>query len=170
MTRGYLKTLIHEERWEEIGSTFNFTPSFITGPSGKKLFDWASCPPAMSNVLRNGQKSQPHRQQPKSKPKAVRHRSYIEQGALCFYCANLTDFDKWTIDHKLPLCRGGRGGVNCVGCCSTCNTAKGSMTFEEFLQTDYLPQHCRTALGYRTAPTVKFKIAKCSHQERVKRR
>lgn len=50
----------------------------------------------------------------------------------CFYCRGLLSFDV-TVDHKLPLDRGGSHGfANLAVCCTRCNTLKGLMDGEEF--------------------------------------
>lgn len=57
-----------------------------------------------------------------------------EQNNKCFYCK--TDISKnYTVDHKLPLCRGGLNEVeNIVMSCIKCNARKGKKTSEEFLE------------------------------------
>lgn len=56
------------------------------------------------------------------------------QHRLCFYTGQLLTPDNATVDHVVPLARGGSSRIeNCVWCLATVNAAKGSMTFEEFI-------------------------------------
>lgn len=50
-----------------------------------------------------------------------------------------------------------------MGACKTCNTAKSDMTFDEFLETDYLTGPRRAALGFSKVATVSFKDAQAFH-------
>jgi 5-methylcytosine-specific restriction endonuclease McrA len=59
---------------------------------------------------------------------------------LCYYCAKEMIFekgcspDKATIDHMLPITRGGTNDAsNLVPACHACNSKKGIMTSEEYL-------------------------------------
>jgi 5-methylcytosine-specific restriction endonuclease McrA len=55
---------------------------------------------------------------------------YQEQDGKCFYC---NEEKKLTIDHKIPLSRGGSNWPeNIVLACLTCNCSKNDKTFEEF--------------------------------------
>jgi len=54
-----------------------------------------------------------------------------EQHGNCFYCKLRMEY--MTIDHKVPLSRGGKTERrNVVGACEPCNTAKGSLMPEDF--------------------------------------
>ena len=47
-------------------------------------------------------------------------------------------FDVWTIDHKIPISRGGTNSLdNQVGCCYDCNTTKSLLTEQEFFSLEY---------------------------------
>ena len=56
----------------------------------------------------------------------------------CYYCDRVMSRGRFsekrrTVDHKLPLCRGGRHNEdNLVWCCWRCNNVKGAMTEDEF--------------------------------------
>ena len=55
-------------------------------------------------------------------------------GPECMYCGGVV-FEDATIDHVLPLCRGGTHELrNLVVCCKSCNSRKGQKTLEEWLQ------------------------------------
>ena len=56
----------------------------------------------------------------------------------CYYCDHEVAAGKLTMDHIVPLARGGRSTKgNLVPCCKACNTAKKQlmpMEWEEYLQ------------------------------------
>jgi hypothetical protein len=72
--------------------------------------------------------------------KAIRERR--DKATHCCYCGMefpLAYFkERWnapTIDHLLPLCKGGTNkSANLVICCARCNRAKSGLLLEEFLQ------------------------------------
>jgi len=100
--------------------------------------------------------------------KKNRRKTFADQHGLCFYCGNQIMYEKWTIDHKDPLSRGGSTlKENRIGSCFNCNHAKNNMTIAEFLQTDYFSNERRAALGFTKPPTIKYKIAKKNHVERL---
>src|SRR5208283_587336 len=52
----------------------------------------------------------------------------------CFYCHAELSKKTRTLDHKIPLSRGGSNEPeNLVPCCRTCNSRKHNMTAEEFM-------------------------------------
>lgn len=52
-------------------------------------------------------------------------------GNICIYCGEAKPL---TIDHKVPLCRGGRNDItNIVPACQSCNSKKGRRTTAEYL-------------------------------------
>lgn len=70
----------------------------------------------------------------------IRQRLYEAQSGTCFYCRQKVEAGsyQWTIDHKLPISRGGTNeDFNLVGACATCNSNKSSMTDAEFLESAY---------------------------------
>jgi 5-methylcytosine-specific restriction endonuclease McrA len=56
----------------------------------------------------------------------------------CYYCQQLVSFKELTMDHLVPLTRGGRSTrANLVPCCKECNTQKKNMLpleWEEYLE------------------------------------
>ena len=47
----------------------------------------------------------------------------------CYYCEQRFDGSDLTMDHKVPLARGGKSSKsNIVACCKDCNTKKGAST------------------------------------------
>ena len=56
----------------------------------------------------------------------------LRQGNACFYC-NTSFRDTPTMDHVIPLSRGGATSIgNLVLCCRSCNSKKGAKTIMEF--------------------------------------
>lgn len=51
----------------------------------------------------------------------------------CYYCGEPISQDKLTLDHKIPLSRGGKSNLsNLVFCCWNCNQEKDDMTDSEY--------------------------------------
>jgi len=57
---------------------------------------------------------------------------------LCHYCGRMFPPGDLTVDHLVPLARGGKSTrSNCVPCCKECNTKKRSLLpleWEEYLE------------------------------------
>lgn len=72
---------------------------------------------------------QPRRPAPVSRTKALA--VFDEDGYTCQHCGGLKHL---TIDHKLPVSRGGTNDrENLWTLCKSCNSSKGSRTVEEWL-------------------------------------
>lgn len=57
---------------------------------------------------------------------ATRHRVYDTGNGCCFYCRHRIPFDEFTVDHQVPVVKGGSNSINnLVAACAPCNTAKG---------------------------------------------
>jgi hypothetical protein len=55
-------------------------------------------------------------------------------GSECWYCGTTLTPETGTVDHRIPICRGGsRKSKNLVPACGTCNRMKNDKTEEEFL-------------------------------------
>ncbi len=53
--------------------------------------------------------------------------------AACYYCGNRVQPRKLTMDHVVPIIRGGRTArSNVVPCCKDCNSAKQNMVPSEW--------------------------------------
>ena len=51
------------------------------------------------------------------------------RAGVCHYCGRNVGADALTMDHVIPVARGGRSTRgNCVPCCKECNNAKKAMT------------------------------------------
>ena len=60
-----------------------------------------------------------------------------QENPKCFYCKRGLLFVESTLDHKIPLSKGGTDEIeNYVLSCRDCNTEKGSSSFEEFIEKD----------------------------------
>lgn len=73
---------------------------------------------------------------------------YERDDYICCYCHVVCDKDMATVDHVLPISKGGKTSFNnLVTCCTTCNREKGNMeladyleqTGKEMLYTPYIP-------------------------------
>lgn len=61
---------------------------------------------------------------------------YAKCNGRCYLCGQPIDFKDLTIDHEVPLHRGGTNEFsNLQLACHRCNCAKGYMTLEELLET-----------------------------------
>ena len=70
-----------------------------------------------------------------SKHTTWKFRQYILQNSHCFYCKNVISYKNMTIDHVIPLFRGGSNTMcNKVLACSRCNHEKDSLTPEDYLE------------------------------------
>lgn len=60
-------------------------------------------------------------------------KTYIEQRGICAYCHFAFSLFQWTIDHIIPLSRGGTNKrKNIVGCCKRCNEKKADRLPNQF--------------------------------------
>ncbi len=79
--------------------------------------------------------SDEHRKREKSKAQELRKslwwRQVIGKG-ICYHCENKFKADELTMDHLIPIVRGGKSDKkNCVPSCKDCNTKKGHKTRAE---------------------------------------
>lgn len=59
---------------------------------------------------------------------------YDSQGGLCAYCESPM-FDKWTVEHMTPVCRGGTNDWDNIAlACGWCNSSKNDKTPEEYME------------------------------------
>ena len=62
----------------------------------------------------------------------TKHRLFLRDRHLCGYCGNTFPDTELTVEHILPVSRGGRlSWTNVVTACRSCNTRKGNRTPEE---------------------------------------
>lgn len=76
------------------------------------------------------------RKKKRHRPSPERLYFYNLQDGCCYYCNKKVpsvDSRSWTIEHKLPVCRGGTNQIsNLAGACNDCNHKKGPLTEHEF--------------------------------------
>lgn len=77
----------------------------------------------------------------KAKARELRKTRWWQQktaAGLCHYCGRQVPFKELTMDHLVPLARGGRSSKdNLVPCCKSCNTRKKNLLpleWEEYLE------------------------------------
>jgi 5-methylcytosine-specific restriction endonuclease McrA len=60
---------------------------------------------------------------------------------VCHYCGAKVGAEALTLDHVIPLSRGGRTTKgNCVACCKNCNNEKKSYTPAEMILKSLFPE------------------------------
>lgn len=65
----------------------------------------------------------------------IRHNIADNGIVSCIYCDKTLDNRNWTLEHIIPLSKGGSHTIrNIAIACRTCNQDKGSMSFEEFIE------------------------------------
>lgn len=65
--------------------------------------------------------------------KVSRHDVITRDGLICYLCAITLTWDSATLDHVIPLARGGSHSLdNLRVCCGTCNRRKHTRTLDEY--------------------------------------
>lgn len=60
---------------------------------------------------------------------------YARYSGKCAICGNHVSFKRFTIDHKLPVCKGGTNDFrNLQSVCYSCNKMKHNLTWNEFMK------------------------------------
>lgn len=76
-----------------------------------------------------------HQRREKQKARELRASSWWKQQlgqGVCHYCEQKFKPAELTMDHVIPVARGGKSSKkNCVPCCKACNTKKGAKTTAE---------------------------------------
>jgi 5-methylcytosine-specific restriction endonuclease McrA len=77
----------------------------------------------------------------KNKARKLRKSRWWQQKlaiGICYYCGRLFESNNLTMDHIVPLARGGRSTKdNTVACCKLCNTKKKTLLpieWEEYME------------------------------------
>jgi hypothetical protein len=80
-----------------------------------------------------------------------RQRILRREAGRCFYCTRPLRPREWTLDHVVPIARGGSdSAANLVACCSPCNWEKALMPARDFLKLLYAKGTIsRTQLAHR---------------------
>ncbi|MBX2987317.1 MAG: HNH endonuclease [Bdellovibrionaceae bacterium] len=76
-----------------------------------------------------------HQKREKAKARELRQSQWWKQQrgrGICHYCEGRFPPAELTMDHVIPVARGGLSNKkNCVPCCKACNTKKGAKTTAE---------------------------------------
>ncbi len=79
--------------------------------------------------------SEAHKKKEKAKARELRQSQWWKQQlgrGVCYHCEQKFNVDELTMDHLIPIARGGVSDrKNCVPCCKECNTKKGYKTRAE---------------------------------------
>ncbi|MBE8221318.1 MAG: HNH endonuclease [Bdellovibrionales bacterium] len=79
--------------------------------------------------------SEGQRKKERAKARDLRHSSWWKnklQDAICYYCDLKINKEFLTMDHKVPISKGGKSTKNnIVLCCKDCNTKKNQSTAAE---------------------------------------
>ena len=81
------------------------------------------------------QMSKSHIAKERSKAKKLRQSNWWKvKENICYYCKLRFDREELTMDHKVPIARGGRSTKsNVILACKQCNSLKGTRTIAEVL-------------------------------------
>ncbi len=79
--------------------------------------------------------SEAHQKKEKNKARELRNSSWWRQQlgkGICYHCEKTFKSDELTMDHLIPIIRGGSSDKkNCVTACKDCNNKKGHKTRAE---------------------------------------
>lgn len=79
-----------------------------------------------------------HQKKEKTKGRELRTSQWWRQKigpGLCHYCGQKVPSTELTMDHLMPVIRGGKSTKkNCVPCCKSCNNRKGHRLAAEYLE------------------------------------
>jgi len=79
-------------------------------------------------------------------PRFSKQSMYLRDMYTCQYCDNLFAKTSLTVDHVIPVSKGGKlRWDNCVAACSPCNVAKGNKTHMKPKTTPYTPTYFELA-------------------------
>ena len=102
--------------------------------------DWLDLNPDSAHVRREREKARELR-------KTDWWRALVAKGE-CHYCHRKVGAENLTLDHVVPVSRGGRSTRgNCVPCCKECNSAKKSYTPAEQVLARLFPEGTETTEG-----------------------
>ncbi len=81
-----------------------------------------------------------HTKRERDKARALRKTQWwlnLLNSGICHYCEEKFEKEELTMDHILPLCRGGKSTKgNIVPCCKECNSEKSYLTPVEMILND----------------------------------
>lgn len=91
-----------------------------------------------------------HQKKEKAKARELKASSWWKQRlgeGICYHCENKFAVEDLTMDHLIPIARGGKSDKkNCVVCCKACNTKKGHKTRAE-MALDELNSQNKSEIG-----------------------
>ena len=88
----------------------------------------------------------------KKKVKFKRYNMYLRDLYQCQYCADTFSSQDLTIDHVIPLSKGGKTSwTNCVTACKECNTKKGN-GFTKPIREPFQPEYFQLVGQRKTQP------------------
>lgn len=94
--------------------------------------DWLDLRPDPAHVKREREKARALRQTPWWKAQIAR--------GVCHYCGAQVGAANLTLDHVVPVARGGKSTrSNCVPCCKECNSKKKAYTPAEQILAQLFP-------------------------------
>lgn len=96
-----------------------------------------------------------------------RGKVYYKTGGCCAYCGeHLNPFEPWTVDHIIPVSRGGKDEfLNLFPACKICNSRKGTRLISEWRERliDAIPEEMKK--GYPEGkPIITFYFEKRKNQ------
>jgi 5-methylcytosine-specific restriction endonuclease McrA len=95
--------------------------------------DWLDLAPDPVHVKREREKARILR-------KSDWWRAQIQKG-VCHYCGKIVGAGELTLDHVIPVARGGKSTrSNCVPCCKECNNQKKAYTPAEQILANLFPE------------------------------
>ena len=95
--------------------------------------DWLDLAPDPVHVKREREKARILR-------KSDWWRAQIQKG-VCHYCGTMVGAGELTLDHVIPVARGGKSTrSNCVPCCKECNNQKKAYTPAEQILANLFPE------------------------------
>lgn len=123
----------------QVGNTAGKTQYFLHPEVPRKAPSGPFPPSDFGRTEKPPRKRQrnPMRKLPERVP--IKRKLFDSQQKRCFYCCAITTWEQWTLEHRLPIVKGGTNEPdNLCGSCDQCNTAKKAMTEEEFYKSKYM--------------------------------
>lgn len=79
------------------------------------------------------EKPAPRRSRASSEWQAIRLQIAARDGLVCHYCSATVKPSSFTVDHIVPVFKGGTDDLsNLVACCRRCNSKKGTKDYTDF--------------------------------------
>ncbi len=120
----------------QVGNKTGKTQDFLYAKAPKQPF-----PPSDFGKSVKAAHRKRHRHPMRSLPERVpiKRQLFESQNQRCFYCHAVTAWERWTLEHRHPISKGGTNDAdNLCGSCKECNNAKGHHTEAEFMSSDYM--------------------------------